>query len=83
MQNFTSPKKYMHKNAKKLFGVVWEVKNCAPFTINVALFWWEKIVHLFVLFLAKKCAPLSSKLLKTLVSEVAKFKRKKKNTGER
>ena len=53
----------MHKNAIK---IVWGVKNCAPFTKNMALFGGEKIVHLFVRFLAKLGAPLSSELLDTL-----------------
>ena len=55
----------MHKNAIK---IVWGVKNCAPFTKNMALFGGKKFVHLFVRFLAKLGAPLSSELLDTLAS---------------
>ena len=57
----------MHKNAIK---IVWGVKKCALFTKNMALF-GEKIVRLFVRFLAKKCAPLSSELLASLKNEEA------------
>ena len=53
----------MHKNAIK---IVWGVKNCAPFTKNMALFGGKKFVRLFVRFLAELGAPLSSELLTTL-----------------
>ena len=53
----------MHKNAIK---IVWGVKNCAPFTKNMALFGAKNCAH-FVRFLTKLGAPLSSELLDTLI----------------
>ena len=59
----------MYENAIK---IVWGVKNCAPFTKNMALFGKKNIVHLFVRFLAKLGAPLSSELLTTLIIDAKK-----------
>ena len=39
-KKFGIPKKFMYENAIK---IVWRVKNCAPFTKNMALF-GEKIL---------------------------------------
>ena len=64
----------MHKNAIK---IVWGVKNCAPFTKNMALFGGKKFVRLFVRFLAELGAPLSSELLTTLSQSQALSKSSK------
>ena len=55
-------------------------KLCA-FYQKCGAFWVKKIVRFFVLFLAKVGAPLSSKLLKTLIANwySAKFQTKKYN----
>ena len=54
---------------KKLFtGSKIVIKLCA-FYQKYGSFWGKKIVHLFVRFLTKLGAPLSSELLATLDSE--------------
>ena len=65
MQNLISPKIFMHKNAIK---IDWRVKKLCAFNQKYGTFGGEKFVLLFVHFLAKYGAPLSSELLNTMVS---------------
>ena len=70
-----SEKKLMHKNAIK---IVWGGQKLCAFYQKYGTFWGEKIVRLFVRFLAKLGAPSSSEHLATLPANFLQVKSKKK-----